>query len=111
MRQRNPMKQFIIIAYDANDAQAYERRMASREAPTRPIARLRAEGKILCGSAILDNNDRMIGSVVITSFESREAFDAYLLTEPYVTNKVWEKITVLPGRLGPSFNDLLTKAA
>src|SRR5262249_36936153 len=104
------MKQFIIIAYDATDAKALERRMASRDAHTQTINKLRAENKVLCGSAILDDSEKMIGSVVITNFASRAEFDTYLATEPYVVNKVWDKITVLPGRLGPSFNDLLKVA-
>jgi len=104
------MKQFIIIAYDATDEKAFERRMAARDAHTQIINKLRAEGKVLCGSAILDDSEKMIGSVVITNFASRADFDAYLKTEPYVVNKVWEKVTVLPGKLGPSFNDLLKAA-
>lgn len=104
------MKQFIIIAYDATDDKAIERRMAARDAHTQTISKLRTEGKILCGTAILDDKEKMIGSVVITNFASRAEFDAYLAAEPYIVGKVWEKVTVLPGKLGPSFNDLLKAA-
>jgi uncharacterized protein YciI len=105
------MKQFIIIAYDAKDDNAQERRMATRDAHTQLINKLRDEGKVLCGSAILDAQEKMIGPVVITNFASRAEFDKYLAIEPYAVNKVWDNITVLPGRLGPSFADLLEKAA
>ncbi len=105
------MKQFIIIAYDATDDKALDRRMAAREAHTKAITELRAKGNALCGSAILDEDEKMIGSVVITNFPSRADFDAWLETEPYVVNKVWERVVVLNGRLGPSFTDLLKKAA
>jgi uncharacterized protein YciI len=103
-------KQFIIIAYDATDEKALERRMASRAAHVEEINRLRAAGNALCGIAIQDDNDKMIGSVVITNFASRAELDKWLATEPYVVNKVWEKITILNGSIGPSFADLIKKA-
>ena len=36
----------------------------------------------------------MKGSVLILDFESRAQLDAYLETEPYVVNHVWEKIEI-----------------
>jgi len=102
-------KQFIIIAYDAKDAGAYERRLASRQAHVDAINKLRAEGSALCGVAIHDDNEKMIGSVVITNFPSRTELDKWLATEPYVVNNVWENITVLNGKIGPSFADLVRK--
>lgn len=104
------MAQFIIIAYDAKDEKALGRRMASRQAHIDEITRLRGEGKVICGIAITDDNETMIGSVVIVNFASRDALNKWLETEPYVVNKVWEDITVLNGNLGPSFADLIKKA-
>ncbi len=104
------MKEFIVIAYDAKDDGAYERRMTTRQAHVSSISKMRAEGKILFGIAITDDNDKMIGSVVVTRFPSRTDFDAWLASEPYVVGKVWDKITVLTGELGPSFADLIKKA-
>lgn len=103
------MKQFILIAYDAKDKGAYERRLASRQAHIDAISKLRAEGNAVCGVAIHDDNDKMIGSVVVTNFPSRAEFDKWLATEPYVVNKVWGNMIVLNGKIGPSFEDLIKK--
>ena len=105
------MKQFILIAYDAKDAGAYERRMTVREEHMKLISELRAKGNALCGAAILDDQEKMIGSVIVTSFPSRAEFEAWLKVEPYATKKVWDKITVLNGKLAPAFADLIRKAA
>jgi len=105
------MKQFIVIAYDAKDKGAYERRMATRQAHVDSISKHRAKGEIICGIAITDNHDKMIGSVVVTNFPSRAEFDTWLNAEPYIINKVWDNITVLNGQIGPSFIDLIKKAA
>lgn len=105
------MSQFIIIAYDAKDEKALERRMAARQAHIDGLNVLRAEGKAICGIAITGDDGKMIGSVVITNFASRNELDKWLETESYVVNKVWQDITVLNGNLGPSFADLIKKAA
>jgi len=104
------MKQFILIAYDAKDEGAYERRMKARPAHMAGVDILRNEGKIACGIAITDDNGKMIGSVMIMNFPSRAEFDTWLATEPYVTGKVWDNITVLNGQLPPTFLDLIKAA-
>lgn len=40
---------------------------------------------------------------MIFDFPSKKELDEYLKTEPYVVHKVWEKIEILPGQIGPSF--------
>lgn len=103
------MKQFVIIAYDAKDSEAKARRLAARQAHILAISELRAQGKVICGIALTDEQEEMIGSVIVSSFPTRADVDKWLETEPYVINKVWEEVTVLPGNLGPSFADLLIK--
>jgi uncharacterized protein YciI len=105
------MKQYVVIAYDAKDDGVYERRLRIRESHVESINKLRDEGKILVGLAITDDNNKMIGSVVVTSFPSRTEFDNWLAHEPYVMGKVWEDITVLTGDLSSSFEHLLKKAS
>ena len=101
------MPQFILIAYDAKDADALNRRMGARAQHVASMDEMRKTGNILCGIAINDTEGKMIGSVVITNFATREAFDAWLKTEAYVKHKVWHDITVLNGTLGPTFSDLI----
>jgi uncharacterized protein YciI len=103
------MKQFIVIAYDAKDADAMNRRMEARPSHLELVTKMRAEGKILFGMAILDKQENMIGSLMVGNFNSREECDAWLKVEPYVTQKVWHDITVIDGKLPPTFSDLLKK--
>jgi uncharacterized protein YciI len=103
------MTQFIVIAYDAKDQGAYERRLRIKASHAESISKLRAEGKILFGIAITDDDGKMIGSIVVTDFPSRIEFDNWLAHEPYVMGKVWEDITILNGELGPAFDDLIRK--
>jgi len=91
--------QFILIAYDGTDAEALNRRMKSRPGHLEKIAHVKKAGKFLCGGAILDDNGTMIGSMILYETENREELDRLLLDEPYIYNKVWEKIEIKPFRL------------
>jgi uncharacterized protein len=101
------MPQFVILAYDATDEGALERRMANREAHIAAMTQARAQGKMICGLALLDATGKMIGSNVIVNMESRAEVDAWLATEPYVSGKVWESINVLDAKIGPTFADMI----
>lgn len=105
------MQQFILIAYDAKDDDAPRRRMDCRNEHLAVIAKLRESGNMLIGAAITGEKDNMIGSVIIASFPTRKEFDAWLAIEPYMVNKVWGDVTVLNGKLAPTFNDLLKKVS
>jgi hypothetical protein len=64
---------------------------------------MKTEGKYLYGVATLSENGDMNGSVMVLDFPSRKELDEYLKTEPYVINKVWEKIEIVPCKVGPTF--------
>jgi len=49
---------------------------------------------ILCAGGMLDDEGKMIGSLLVMEFESREQLDEYLANEPYVVEHVWERIEV-----------------
>lgn len=101
------MQQFVILAYDATDENALERRMAARTAHMQAMTEARAKGNMICGAALLDDAGKMIGSNIVVNFPSRAEVDAWLASEPYVAGKVWEKITIIPAKLGDTFKDLL----
>lgn len=103
------MKQFIVIAYDAKDEGALQRRMDTRAAHLELVTKMRDAGQILFGIALLDSQEKMIGSLMVANFVSREECDAWLKVEPYVTGNVWHDITVLDGKLPPTFAHLLKK--
>lgn len=55
------------------------------------------------GAALLDEKGQMFGSVMILDYPSRKELDGWLRIEPYLVNKVWEKIEIKPCKVGPSF--------
>ena len=77
--------------------------MAVREKHIALGDEMRDRGELLYAVAMLDDAGKMIGSVLVVEFASREKLDAWLKVEPYVTGDVWRNIEVVPGRVGPSF--------
>ena len=51
---------------------------------------------IISAGGLLDEEGRMKGSALIMDFASRKELDDYLANEPYVREKVWERIEVEP---------------
>lgn len=99
--------QFLVIAHDGDDAEALSRRMAAREAHLAVVNESVKSGKQLMGAAILDDDGKMRGSVMLVNYPSRKEVDEWLATEPYVLGNVWKKIDVLPCALAPAFTHLL----
>jgi uncharacterized protein len=95
--------QFLILAYDATDADALNRRMSVREAHMALVEKNKARGNARYGAAILDDAGKMVGSMMVVDYESRDALDAWLREEPYINGKVWSDVTVLPCKIAPPF--------
>ncbi len=85
---------YVVVAHDGTDEAALERRMAAREAHLTVARRMKTEGKILHAGALLDDNRRMIGSMLVVAFLNRAELDEWLRTDPYVTENVWQNIEV-----------------
>lgn len=98
---------FVIHAYDAQDAQAPARRMAAREAHLAMVKEYVAKGHHKFGAAMLNDAGQMCGSLMLVEFEDRAACDAWLNTDPYVTQNVWHTINVNACNVAPSFVDVL----
>lgn len=94
---------FIITGIDGSDDGALQRRMNAREEHMRGVDQLVREGRLLYAAAMLNAEGTMIGSTMIVDFESREALDSRLETEPYVTGNVWQKIEVTACKIPPVF--------
>jgi uncharacterized protein len=88
------MLQYLIHAFDGNDSKALERRMAVRPAHLEYVGELKKTGNFVLGGALLDEDEKMIGSNLIVQFEKESEFEEYLETEPYIKGKVWEKINI-----------------
>ena len=100
--------QYMVVALDGKDEKAMERRMASREAHLKRAGKFMNDGTIVIGGALMDGDGRMIGSGLVVEAESKEALDAWLAEDPYVTGGVWKDITIYP--IGyPSTSGVLEK--
>lgn len=82
--------QFVIKAYDGEGK--LEKRMEVRPRHLQGMAELGSH--VICAGGLLDDSGKMKGSLLVTEFKDREELDAYMAKEPYVVEKVWEKIEV-----------------
>ena len=82
--------QFILTAYDGPDM--LEKRMEVRPGHLENLSGIM--DKVICAGGLLDGEGKMKGSVLVMEFDSREELDQYLASEPYMTEHVWEKVTV-----------------
>ena len=82
--------QFMITAYDGEGMLA--KRMEVRPRHLENMSQVK--GKVLCAGGLLDDEGKMKGSVLIMDFDDRAGLDAYLESEPYIQEKVWEKVVV-----------------
>ena len=92
--------QYLVIAYDNDNA--LDKRMAARPAHVEATQKLMAEGKIVSACALIED-DIMVGSSVVTNFDSEDAFNDWLENEPYVKGGVWdmEEIQIVPIKVMP----------
>ena len=90
--------QFVVIAKDGTDEGAVARRSEVRPAHLEGIRPLVERGHVPLGGAILDEAGRMVGSVMVVDFPTREELEAWLRTDPYVASGVWKQIEVHPYR-------------
>lgn len=93
--------QYIVIGYDGCDDKALERRLAVREAHLKTADESSKSGNWLYAAALLDDDGKMIGSMIVCDYPSREELDKWLLEEPYVTGRVWQKIEVHRAQVAP----------
>lgn len=84
--------QYLIKAYDGNNAQ--EKRLTVRPKHLENIAKVMEH--VICAGGLLDENGKMVGSVLVMEFADRLQLDAYLHSEPYLTENVWEKVDIDP---------------
>jgi uncharacterized protein len=96
--------QFIVLGYDGTDDKALDRRLAAREAHLKLAKEMTDDGQWLYAVGILDNNGKMIGSMIVCDFPSRHHLeDQWLKREPYVIGKVWERFEVNRAQVAPLF--------
>lgn len=98
--------QYIVLAYDGTDEKAMDRRLAVRENHLKTVEKRFHAGEHLYGAAILDDAGKMIGSMMVVDYPSREELDNWLKIEPYVVGDVWRRIEIKPCKVAPLFMEL-----
>lgn len=93
------MQQYVIIAHDGTDENALERRMNIRPFHLDGAKKLKENGNFVVGGAMLDDNGKMIGSVMIVQFETEADLRHWEATEPYIVDGVWAKYEIKPFRV------------
>jgi uncharacterized protein len=93
------MNQYLISAFDFQDDTAIDRRMNARPLHIDMMSKLKHTGHYVVGGAILNNEGQMIGSSIIVQFENDQQLSAWLAEEPYLLQKVWERVDVKPFRV------------
>lgn len=90
------MNQYLVTGYDYTDEGALERRMNIRPHHLDGAKALKESGNYVLGGALLNDDGKMIGSVMVLQFESEDGLEAWKQSEPYITQKVWETVDVKP---------------
>jgi uncharacterized protein YciI len=94
-------KQFLLLATDYTDAEAYSRRLSVREEHLERAKAAKERGFVIAGGAILGNVEsnvegKMVGSLFIFEAENEEQIRKEVEQDPYVIKKVWEKYEIFP---------------
>ncbi|KAG0229604.1 hypothetical protein BGW42_001438 [Actinomortierella wolfii] len=98
-------KQFLVVAWDYTDKDAYQRRLNVRPEHLKGAQALKASKTLQMGGAILtDHTDqaKMKGSIMIFNADSEEEVRKLVEKDQYVVGKVWEKYDIYPFRMALS---------
>ena len=95
--------QFVVTGRDGSDPAARERRKGARERHLAALAPRVKDGFVKFGATLLDSDGQVIGSLLVCNCANREELDAWLRTEPYVLEGVWQSISVEPCAIAPMF--------
>lgn len=92
--------QYLIIAYD--NEKSLDKRMEARSAHVEGTQKLMQEGKIESACAMIEEEE-MVGSTVLTNFETEDELNDWLENEPYVKGGVWnmDEIQIVPIKIMP----------
>lgn len=96
---------YVVIGYDGDDSGAAARRQQVRDQHLERARRWKEDGKLLSAAAFVDDDDNMIGSMMLFKVDSRDEIDRWLDDEPYVTGNVWQQIEVKRVKVPPMFLD------
>ena len=82
--------QYLINAYDGENM--LEKRMEVRP---RHIENVNKLGKhVIFAGGRLNDDGKPVGSVMVMDFDTKAELDEYIKSEPYIEEKVWDKVDV-----------------
>lgn len=93
------MQQYLVLGHDGTDAGAPARRAAAQAAHRANVAALQDSGMLMLGGPVFDETGAAVGSACIANVRDRAELDAWLASDPYVTQGVWQRIEVRPMRI------------
>jgi uncharacterized protein YciI len=97
--------QFVVTGHDGSDQEAVARRLAKREEHLKAADKMKQAGILKFATALLDDDGKMIGSILVVDYPKREDLDAWLKVEPYILGDVWRSVDVRPCRVAPMFQE------
>ena len=82
--------QYLINAYDGENV--LEKRLEVRPRHLENINKL---GKhVVFAGGRLNDDGKPVGSVMVMDFDTKAELDEYIKSEPYIEEKVWDKVDV-----------------
>ncbi|KAL1917245.1 uncharacterized protein VTP21DRAFT_4901 [Calcarisporiella thermophila] len=84
--------QFLVFVYDYPNN--FDRRQEVRPRHLERARDYRKDGFLITGGALLDEQNRMIGSSLIVASDTQEEAKKVLLQDPYTVDKVWDPETM-----------------
>ena len=91
--------QFIIEAKDYTDENALQRRLLVREQHLSRMKEEKEKNIFIVGGALLDDKNKMTGSVLILNLPDEETVRNWIANDPYIIHRVWNEISITPFRL------------
>ena len=93
------MPQFLVLAYDASDADAPQRRLARQPSHREGLTAMLQAGTLVVAGPLLNDAGASIGSMMLFDMSGRADIDAWLAREPYKIGNVWGDVQVHPMRI------------
>jgi uncharacterized protein YciI len=87
---------YAFVGYDRPNG--LPRRMAARPEHLKHLESL--GDKLLLAGPFLDDNGDMVGSLVVIEAESEKEAEEIFARDPFVSNRIFDSITIKPWRLG-----------
>jgi len=97
--------QFVIIGTDGSDAEAVNRRVSVRDEHLILASKMKADKSLLFAVAIKNDDNQMVGSIMVVDFPSRAEVDKWLEVEPYILKDVWKNVEVKPAKVALGFDN------